>query len=109
MEAAAEAEPVKAADRMRTALLRAVGHHLRTPLAAAWAAVTSLRSREVQFSGEDRDELLATADESMAKLSRLAENLLDLSRLEAGVLTLRRRPTALDEVLPVALADISDV
>ncbi|MEV6947857.1 ATP-binding protein [Streptomyces sp. NPDC051172] len=108
-EAAAEVEPVKAADRLRTALLRAVGHDLRTPLAAGWAAVTSLRSRDVEFSPEDRDELLATADESMAKLNRLVENLLDLSRLEAGALTLNLRATSLEEVLPMALADVSDV
>ncbi|ADI03418.1 Osmosensitive K channel His kinase sensor [Streptomyces bingchenggensis BCW-1] len=108
-EAAAEIEPVKAADRMRTALLRAVGHDLRTPLAAGWAAVTSLRSRDVEFSDEDRDELLATADESLAKLNRLVENLLDLSRLQAGVLTLDLRATTLEEVLPAALADIPDV
>ncbi|MGW2210765.1 ATP-binding protein [Streptomyces sp. NPDC001781] len=108
-EAAAEVEPVKAADRMRTALLRAVGHDLRTPLAAGWAAVTSLRSNDVAFSPEDRDELLATADESMAKLDRLVENLLDLSRLEAGVLTLNLRPTSLEEVLPMALADVPAV
>ncbi|MGW1623137.1 ATP-binding protein [Streptomyces sp. NPDC002172] len=104
-QAAAEVEPVRAADRMRTALLRAVGHDLRTPLAAGWAAVTSLRSREVEFSPEDRDELLAAAEESMARLSRLVDNLLDLSRLEAGVLTLNLRATALEEVLPTALAD----
>ncbi|WP_046727260.1 sensor histidine kinase [Streptomyces humi] len=104
-QAAAEVEPVRAADRMRTALLRAVGHDLRTPLAAGWAAVTSLRSHEVEFTAEDRDELLATADESMARLSRLVDNLLDLSRLEAGVLTLNLRATALEEVLPAALAD----
>ncbi|MFJ8141658.1 ATP-binding protein [Streptomyces sp. NPDC096013] len=108
-EAAAEIEPVKAADRLRTALLRAVGHDLRTPLAAGWAAVTSLRGRDVEFSEEDRDELLATADESMAKLSRLLENLLDLSRLEAGVLPLNLRVTSLEEVLPMALADVPDV
>ncbi|MFD3926064.1 ATP-binding protein [Streptomyces sp. NPDC058614] len=108
-EAAAEIEPVKAADRMRTALLRAVGHDLRTPLAAGWAAVTSLRSRDVEFSAEDRDELLATADESMARLNRLIENLLDLSRLQAGALTLNLRATALEEVLPAALADTPGV
>ncbi|SES09520.1 two-component system, OmpR family, sensor histidine kinase KdpD [Streptomyces sp. yr375] len=108
-EAAAEIEPVKAADRMRTALLRAVGHDLRTPLAAGWAAVTSLRSRDVEFCAEDREELLATADESMAKLNRLVENLLDLSRLEAGVLTLNLRATTLEEVLPMALADTTGV
>ncbi|MFI9030079.1 ATP-binding protein [Streptomyces sp. NPDC053560] len=105
-EAAAEVEPVKAADRMRTALLRAVGHDLRTPLAAGWAAVSSLRSREVQFSDEDRQELLATADESMAKLSRLVDNLLDLSRLQAGALSLNLRATTLEEVLPPALESL---
>ncbi|ASQ92032.1 ATP-binding protein [Streptomyces sp. 11-1-2] len=108
-EAAAEVEPVKAADRMRTALLRAVGHDLRTPLAAGWAAVTSLRSRDVKFSPEDQDELLATADESMATLNRLIENLLDLSRLQAGALTLNLRATTLEEVLPAALADTPEV
>ncbi|MFF4546059.1 ATP-binding protein [Streptomyces sp. NPDC001435] len=107
--AAAEIEPVKAADRLRTALLRAVGHDLRTPLAAGWAAITSLRSRDVDFSADDREELLATADESMARLNRLVENLLDLSRLQAGALTLNLRATTLEEVLPSALADSSDV
>jgi two-component system sensor histidine kinase KdpD len=64
---AAEAEaarPIAEADRMRTALLAAVSHDLRTPLASAKAAVTSLRSADVQWGEEDRDELLATADES---------------------------------------------
>ncbi|MFE9664799.1 ATP-binding protein [Streptomyces sp. NPDC005955] len=104
--AAAEIEPVRAADRMRTALLRAVGHDLRTPLAAGWAAVTSLRSRDVEFSARDREELLATADTSMARLSALVENLLDLSRLEAGALTLCLRPTALEEVIAPALESL---
>ncbi|SDO53203.1 ATP-binding protein [Actinacidiphila guanduensis] len=101
--AAAEVEPVKAADRMRTALLAAVSHDLRTPLAVGWAAVSSLRSHDVDFSAEDREELLATAEESLARLSRLVENLLDMSRLQAGALRLDLRPTALEEVLPAAL------
>ncbi|MEV5599196.1 ATP-binding protein [Streptomyces sp. NPDC052496] len=102
-EAAAEVEPVKAADRMRTALLAAVGHDLRTPLAGCWAAISSLRTRDVEFSVEDREELLATAEESLAKLSRLVDNLLDMSRLQAGALTLRLEPVALTDVLPAAL------
>jgi two-component system sensor histidine kinase KdpD len=102
-EAAAEVEPVKAADRMRTALLAAVSHDLRTPIAAGWAAVSSLRSRDVVFSDEDRDELLLTAEESLARLNRLVDNLLDMSRLQAGALTLHLRPTALTEVLAPAL------
>jgi two-component system sensor histidine kinase KdpD len=102
-EAAAEVEPVKAADRMRTALLAAVSHDLRTPLAVGWAAVSSLRSQDVHFSEEDREELLATAEESMGRLSRLVDNLLDMSRLQAGALPLHLRTTALEEVLPAAL------
>ncbi|MGY5079208.1 ATP-binding protein [Streptomyces nigrescens] len=106
-EAAAEVEPVKAADRMRTALLAAVSHDLRTPLAAGRAAVSSLRSTDVDFSAEERDELLATADESLAKLNRLVDNLLDMSRLRAGALTLRLQPTAFADVLPPALDSLS--
>ncbi|MCB5908877.1 ATP-binding protein [Streptomyces pinistramenti] len=107
-EAAAEVEPVRAANRMRTALLAAVGHDLRTPLAGCWAAVSSLRSDDVDFSPEDRAELLATAEESLAKLSRLVDNLLDMSRLQAGALTLHLEPVALTEVLPTALDTLPD-
>ncbi|MEU5052283.1 ATP-binding protein [Streptomyces sp. NPDC021096] len=107
-EAAAEIEPVRAADRMRTALLAAVSHDLRTPLAGGWAAISSLRSRDVDFSAEDKEELLATAEESMIKLSRLVDNLLDMSRIQAGALTLHLQPTALAEVLPQALDSLPD-
>jgi two-component system sensor histidine kinase KdpD len=102
-EAAAEIEPVKAANRMRTALLAAVSHDLRTPLASTWAAVSSLRSTDVEFSDEDRDELLATAEESLVKLNRLVDNLLDMSRIQAGALTLHLQPTPLADVLAQAL------
>ncbi|MDH6136521.1 two-component system sensor histidine kinase KdpD [Kitasatospora sp. MAA4] len=105
---AAEIEPIKAADRMRTALLAAVSHDLRTPLAAARASVGSLRSPDVEFSAEDQAELLATADESLVKLTRLVDNLLDMSRLQAGALTLHLAPVHLDEVLPRALDSLED-
>src|SRR5262249_32739604 len=78
------ARPIAEADRMRTALLAAVSHDLRTPLASAKAAVTSLRSRDVRWAEEDRNELLATADESLDRLTHLVDNLLDMSRLQAG-------------------------
>ena len=102
-EAVAAAVPLAAADRMRTALLAAVGHDLRTPLASAKAATTSLRSRDVAWSAEDREELLATADESLDRLAALVDDLLDMSRLQAGVLAVERRPVALAEVVPRAL------
>ena len=84
--------PLAEADRMRTALLAAVGHDLRTPLASAKAAVTSLRSSDVDWSPQDRDELLLTADESLDRLARLVDNLLDMSRLQAGALSVVSRP-----------------
>ncbi|MFJ4185707.1 ATP-binding protein [Kitasatospora sp. NPDC089509] len=105
---AAEVEPIKAADRMRTALLAAVSHDLRTPLAAARASVGSLLSPDVEFSPEDQTELLSTADESLVKLTRLVDNLLDMSRLQAGALTLHLTETHLDEILPRALDSLPD-
>ncbi|WP_018350368.1 DUF4118 domain-containing protein [Longispora albida] len=105
-EQAAAAGPLAEVDRLRTALLRAVSHDLRTPLASAKAAVGSLRSTEVEFSAEDRDELLATADESLDKLTRLVENLLDMSRLQAGVLGIHAEPVSVAEILPRVTDDL---
>ncbi len=107
LAAAAEAaRPIAEADRMRTALLAAVSHDLRTPLASAKAAVTSLRSADVQWDEEDRDELLATADESLDRLTHLVDNLLDMSRLQAGALSVFPRPAGLDEIVARALDDL---
>ncbi|WP_431934387.1 DUF4118 domain-containing protein [Nonomuraea jabiensis] len=103
---AERAVPLAEADKMRTALLAAVSHDLRTPLSSAVAAVESLRSTEIDWSPEDRDELLATADESLAKLIRLVENLLDMSRLQAGVLGVSLQPIALEEVVPHAIDEL---
>ena len=106
---AAEAEaarPIAEADRMRTALLAAVSHDLRTPLASAKAAVTSLRSPDIRWADEDRDELLATADESLDRLAHLVDNLLDMSRLQAGALSVFPRPAGLEEIVARALDDL---
>src|SRR5664280_2253095 len=105
-EAAAEAKPLAEADRFRTALLAAASHDLRTPLASAKAAVSSLRSTEVRWTTEERDELLATAEESLDKLARLAANLLDMSRLRAGALSVFPRAVGLDEIVPLALDEL---
>jgi two-component system sensor histidine kinase KdpD len=100
------ARPLAEADRMRTALLAAVSHDLRGPLASAKAAVTSLRSAEVTFSDQDRDELLVTAEESLDRLSGLVANLLDMSRLQAGVLGLRMTDVGVEEIAPRALDEL---
>jgi len=105
-EAAAEAEPLAEADRFRTALLAAASHDLRTPLASAKAAVSSLRSADVRWTTEERDELLATAEESLDKLARLVANLLDMSRLRAGALSVFPRAVGLDEIVPLALDEL---
>ncbi len=107
-DAAAEAKPLAEADKLRTALLRAVGHDLRSPLASAKASVTSLRGSEVDWSPAERDELLETADESLDRLTRLVDNLLDLSRLQAGVLPVFTRPMELDEIMPGVMAELGD-
>lgn len=102
-EQAAAAIPLAEADKLRTALLRAVGHDLRTPLASAKAAVASLRIKDVVFDESDREELLATADESLDRLARLVENLLDMSRLQAGALGVRAEPVSIAELVPRAI------
>ena len=107
LAAAAEAaRPIAEADRVRTALLAAVSHDLRTPLASAKAAVTSLRSSDVEWDAEDHDELLATADESLDKLAHLVDNLLDMSRLQAGALAVFPRPADLSEIVARSLDDL---
>jgi two-component system sensor histidine kinase KdpD len=103
---AAAAKPLAEADRMRTALLAAVSHDLRTPLAAAKAAVASLLSTDVHFDDDDRAELLATADESLDRLTRLVTNLLDMSRLQAGALGVTAIDVGAEEVVPRALDDL---
>ncbi|MCZ4500432.1 MAG: sensor histidine kinase KdpD [Marmoricola sp.] len=105
-EEAAAAAPLAEANKMRTALLAAVGHDLRAPLAAAKAAVSGLRSPDIVLPEEDRGELLAAADESLDKLAGLVDNLLDMSRLQAGALSMAVEPVALDEVVARAVDDV---
>jgi two-component system, OmpR family, sensor histidine kinase KdpD len=105
-EEAQQARPLAAADRMRTALLAAVSHDLRSPLSSAKAAVESLRTGEVDWTEGERDELLATADESLERLARLVANLLDMSRLQAGLIGVSARPVAAEEIVPKAVDDL---
>jgi two-component system sensor histidine kinase KdpD len=100
---AEEARELAVADRQRTALLAAVGHDLRTPLAGIKASVSSLRQRDVRWSNREREDLLATIEESSDRLDSIVANLLDASRLEAGALTVRPEPVALDELIGAAV------
>ncbi|MEU1482110.1 sensor histidine kinase KdpD [Streptomyces sp. NPDC005760] len=95
-------------NRIRTALLAAVSHELRTPLAGIKAAVTSLRSDDVEWSDEDRAELLEAIEEGADRLDHLVGNLLDMSRLQTGTVTPIIRETDLDEVIPMALGGVPE-
>jgi two-component system sensor histidine kinase KdpD len=99
--------PLAETDRVRSALLAAVGHDLRRPLAAATAAVTTLRQTDIRLSDDDRETLLQTAEESLADLASLVTNLLDVSRVQAGVLAVSLAPTDLDDIVPSALDELS--
>jgi K+-sensing histidine kinase KdpD len=104
--AAGAAGPMAEADRMRAALLAAVSHDLRSPLAAAAAAVNCLRLPDLQLTTADQDELLATAEESLGLLSRLAATLLDVTRLQAGARSVFPRPADLEEIITCSLAGL---
>ncbi|WGD37949.1 ATP-binding protein [Lysinibacter sp. HNR] len=98
--------PLTRNDQMRSALLAAVSHDLRRPLAAATAAISGLRSQDIVWSDGDREELLATAEESLDSLSELVTNLLDVSRVQAGVLAVSLIPLEIDDVILPALDEL---
>ena len=105
---AAQAEALAEGNRMRTALLAAVSHDLRTPLASVKASVSSLRQTDVAYSPEDQAALLATIEQGADRLDALIGNLLDMSRLQTGALQPFLRPIALDEVVPLSLHGVDD-
>jgi len=100
---AAAAIPALEADRMRSALLAAVSHDLRTPLAGAKAAVSTLQQQDRALSTTDRRDLFATTQTCLDRLSALVADLLDMSRLQAGAVAVFPRPIALDELVPLVL------
>jgi two-component system sensor histidine kinase KdpD len=105
-ETAAEAGILAETDQVRSALLSAVSHDLRRPLAAAVAALGGLRAAGDHLSDEDRRELLETADESLATLSVLVTDLLDVSRVQAGVLAVSLGPVDAAGVVLAALDEL---
>ncbi len=105
-EEAGRTQAIVQADELRRSLLSAVSHDLRTPLAAAKVAVSSLRAEDVAFSPEDTAELLATIEESIDQLTALVGNLLDSSRLAAGVVRPELRRVYVEETVQRALVSI---
>ncbi|MFF0225025.1 ATP-binding protein [Streptomyces sp. NPDC004629] len=107
-EEADRARTLAEGNRIRTALLAAVSHDLRTPLAGIKAAVTSLRSDDVDWSEQDRAELLEGIEEGADRLDHLVGNLLDMSRLQTGTVVAIVREVDLDEVVPWALVGVPE-
>ncbi|OIJ67329.1 sensor histidine kinase [Streptomyces mangrovisoli] len=103
-----QARTLAEGNRIRTALLAAVSHDLRTPLAGIKAAVTSLRSDDVEWSEEDRAELLEAIEDGADRLDHLVGNLLDMSRLNTGTVSAIIREADLDEVVPMALGGVPE-
>ncbi len=103
---AASARLEKARGGIRSAILAALSHDLRSPLAGIKASVGALRTPGLPLPDEDRAELLAGIEDSADRLQGLIDNLLDLTRLDAGALVLRTSAVALDEVVPRALDSI---
>ena len=104
---AAQAEALAEGNRMRTALLAAVSHDLRTPLASIKASVSTLRQTDVQWTPADEAALLATIEDGADRLDALIGNLLDMSRLATGSLQPFLRPTSVEEVAPAALLGLA--
>ena len=106
----ADVERVRLAevDRTRTALLAAVSHDLRNPLAAVKASVSSLRSTHVTFSAEDQAALLETIETSADRLSALVANLLDMSRIHTGAVSVLLTEVGLAQAVQNAIAPLED-
>ncbi|MGW4159111.1 DUF4118 domain-containing protein [Streptomyces sp. NPDC004788] len=108
VDEAEEARRLAEGNKIRTSLLAAVSHDLRTPLAGIKASVSSLRSDDVEWTEDDRALLLEGIEDGADRLDHLVGNLLDMSRLETGTVTPVIRETDLDEVVPMALGGVPE-
>ena len=106
---AADATLLAHVDAVRTALLRAVSHDLRTPLASIKAMVSGLRDQDVAWTPEQLAEGLATIDSETDRLNRLVGNLLDASRLQIGAVGVHLRPTDIVDTVRAAVDSIGTI
>ena len=103
---ALEAESLARTDELRTAILRAVSHDLRSPLASIKASVSSLRQDDIEWPADVESDFLESIETQTDRLTSIVMNLLDLSRIEAGVLRPTMRATSIGEVVAAALRNI---
>ena len=100
---ATEAQVLRRTDALRTALLSAVAHDLRTPLASIKAAGGSLLSKRIQWQSAERDDFLQAIIGEADHIDRLVHNLLDMARIEAGRLAPHKEPRRVDELISAVL------
>ncbi|HVC71234.1 MAG TPA: ATP-binding protein [Acidimicrobiales bacterium] len=93
-------------DHLQKALMGAVSHDLRTPLATIKISASTLRNPAADVAPAERQELLVLIDDQVDRLDRLVTNLLDMSRIEAGALALRRHPVAVSDLVAEAMGAI---
>ena len=103
---AVQAAQLAEANEFRNGLLAAVGHDFRTPLASIRAAATTLLSDDVEFDRDTTKELLQMVDDEADRLNSLVGNLLDMSRLQSGVVSLRLQPVGIEEVVASAVGSL---
>jgi len=101
------AEALRRSDALKTVILQTVSHDFRTPIATIRAAVDGLQAAELSLSADDRTELLDTIGLEVTRLTRLVESVLDLSRLEAGVVAPRPALWEVDDLLALAVSDVA--
>ena len=103
---AGRADELAAANSLRTSLLQAVSHDLRTPLASIKASISSLRQRDVEWPPETVAEFQATIEEETDRLTGIVANLLDMSRLQASALHVDLRAVGVEEAALAAIASV---
>jgi two-component system sensor histidine kinase KdpD len=107
-EQARQAELLQATEKLQTALLNSISHDLRTPLVSITGALSSLRESTLILDQEARSSLLETAYEEAERLNRLVSNLLNMTRLEAGAIHLRREPCDIQDAIGAALEQLEE-
>lgn len=107
-EEAQEAQVLRITEQLQTALLNSISHDLRTPLASIMGALSSLRNDDHVLDDQTRRELVETAWEETERMNRLVANLLDMTRLEAGTMTIRKEACDIQDVVGVALSQLGN-
>ncbi len=105
-EQARRAQVLEATDKLQTALLNSISHDLRTPLVSITGALSTLEDDDTTLDGGTRRGLIENAREEAERLNRLVGNLLDMTRLEAGAMKVRREPADVQDLVGSALAQL---